>query len=109
MSAGEYVIASYKPKSGKENDLMAVLREHMGILASQNLIEEQNALILSASNGTILEIFRWKSKDAIAEAHRNPAVLEMWKRFEACCTYEPLSTLQECSHPFAGFEAVDIN
>jgi hypothetical protein len=45
-------------------------------------------LFMRAANGTIVEVLQWISQEAIAGAHKNPAVLDLWKRFEAVCWYE---------------------
>jgi hypothetical protein len=38
---------------------------------------------MRTAGGTIVEIFEWVSQQAIAGAHNNPAVLDLWKQFEA--------------------------
>jgi len=38
---------------------------------------------MRTADGTIVEIFEWVSLEAIAGAHENPAVLDLWKRFQA--------------------------
>jgi hypothetical protein len=55
---------------------------------------------------TIIEIFEWVSQDAIAGAHANPAVLDLWKQFEAVCTYEVPSNIAEFQNMFAHFASV---
>jgi hypothetical protein len=105
---GVMVIVAYKPKPGKEADLRAVLKEHLPILRGQNLATERPSLVLRAKDGTMLEIFEWRSLEAINQAHTNAAVLAMWKRFEEACEIRPLSTLEECQGLFAGFEPVTL-
>ena len=41
--------------------------------------------------------FEWVSQEAIAGAHANPAVLDLWKRFEAvCCIRNAVQDLRDC-------------
>jgi hypothetical protein len=40
---------------------------------------------MRTADGTIIEVFEWVSEDAIAAAHADPVVLDLWKRFEAAC------------------------
>jgi hypothetical protein len=47
--------------------------------------------MMRTANGTIVEVFEWVSGEAIAGAHKNPAVLDLWKRFEAVRWYETSS------------------
>jgi hypothetical protein len=61
---------------------------------------------MRAADGTIVEIFEWKSQEAIASAHRNPVVGELWRQFGEVCTYEILSGIEEFRNLFAHFEAV---
>jgi hypothetical protein len=56
------------------------------------------------ANGTIIEIFEWVSQEALAGAHQNPVVLDLWKRFEALCSHETPSNLPEFQKMFSHFE-----
>ena len=51
-------------------------------------------------------VFEWVSQEAIAGAHSNPGVLDLWKRFEAVCTYVVPSTIAEFTKMFAHFEPI---
>lgn len=109
MSNGSLiVIASYKPKDGMEEELLDVLRDHMPILSMENLITDFPAIILKSKKGIYLEIFEWKSQEAINKAHVNENILELWKRFEKVCTYINLSDIEECKGLFASFEPVEL-
>jgi hypothetical protein len=55
-------------------------------------------------DGTIVEVFEWVSQEAIVGAHTNPAVIELWKRFEAVCWYETPSNVPEFQNMFSHFE-----
>ena len=56
------VIVGYKPKSGKEEALHQLMRSHISILKSQDLVTDRDSIIIEAKDGTIIEIFEWKSK-----------------------------------------------
>src|SRR4051794_3027773 len=105
---GSFVIAAYRPKAGKESQLLDILREHMPILRSQNLITDRPAIFMRAGDGSIVEVFEWKSKQAIEQAHENPVVREMWKRFEQACDYLKLDDLAEAKQMFPGFEPLSL-
>ena len=105
---GIVVIVAYKPKPGKEDGLRAELNDHVPILRGQNLATERPTLVLRARDGTLLEVFEWQSLEAINQAHTNPTVLAMWKRFGEVCDFRPLASLEECQGPFAGFEPVTL-
>ena len=56
----------------------------------------------------MVEVFEWKSAEAIAAAHANPAVQALWGEFGAVCDYVPLTSLPEAHQMFAEFDSVDL-
>ena len=103
---GRCVIVAYKPKPGCEGALQAAVARHLAVLRSENLATEQPPFVMRAADGTILEVFEWRSAEAIQAAHSNPAVLALWGEFEAACDYVPLASLPESQQMFAEFTAV---
>ena len=106
-SKGSFVIVAYKPKPGKDEKLLEIVKNHIPVLLCQGLVEEQKSIILRSKNGTILECFEWKSVEAVEIAHKNQAVLDMWEDFDDACEYETLANLDECKNLFAGFERIE--
>ncbi len=102
------VIASYRPKDGKEEGMKEVLRDHMPVLRKEGLITDFPAIVLKAKDGSYIEIFEWKSQEAINQAHHSENVLALWKRFEEVCTYINLSDIEECKNLFADFVPVKL-
>ena len=100
---GRFVIAAFKPKPGKEQELLAVVEKHWRILESQNLVTSRPRYAMQGKDGTVIEVFEWRSLEAIEQAHHNPVILALWKEFEAACDYVPLSTLPESQHLFSEF------
>ena|ERR1700729_4167643 len=106
---GSIAVACYKPKPGCEEALLELVRNHLPPLRQLGLVTERDSIVMRTADGTIIEIFEWVSKDAVAAAHRNPAVLDLWKRFEAVCSYEIPSTLPEFQNLFAHFEPIEFD
>lgn len=100
---GRFVIAVFKPKSGMQSHLSAVVEKHWRVLHEQGLVTDRPCYAMRSSDGTILEVFEWRSREAIDQAHRNPAVQALWEEFAAACEYVPLSSLPEAQHPFSEF------
>ncbi|MFG0331191.1 MAG: hypothetical protein ACF8PN_14990 [Phycisphaerales bacterium] len=106
---GLMVIAAYRPKPGKKDDLLAVVREHMPTLRRQGLVTDRAAVTMEARDGTIVEVFEWKSSDAVDRAHEDPVVRAMWDRFFEACECVPLARLDESSEMFAHFAPLKVD
>jgi quinol monooxygenase YgiN len=104
---GVCVIVAYRPKPGKEAELLSLVRARVPTLRREELVTERTPVIMRAKDGTIIEVSEWKSSEAIDAAHRNPNVLALWNEFFAVCDCIPLSTLAEAEEMFAGFAPVD--
>jgi hypothetical protein len=104
---GRIVIAAYKPKRGKEDDLRRLMSEHLPILRSQGLVTDRDSILMEAKDRTIIEVFEWKSREAIEAAHSNPVVLKMWERYAVVCDYVPISAVEEGSQLFSEFTPLD--
>src|SRR6266536_2944574 len=105
---GRFVIVGYTPKAGKEQQLLAAVRKHLQVLQAEQLVTDKPAYIMRAGDGTIVEVFEWRSAAAIGQAHTSPAVQALWAEFGAACDYTPLSKLAETQQMFAEFEAVSL-
>lgn len=81
------VIACYRPKPGGDEALLRLVRSHLPRLRAEGLVGDEPALCGRAPDGTIVEIFCWKSQAAIDAAHENEAVGAMWAEFAEVCDY----------------------
>ena len=103
---GVCVIVAYRPKPGKERELLELVRNRIPTLRKEGLVTDRVPTIMRARDGTIVEVSEWKSREAIDAAHKNSNVLAMWEKFFAVCECVPLKTLPEADDMFAGFEPV---
>lgn len=104
---GHIVICAFRPKPGKEKDLLAVVRDHLPVLRSQGLVTDRKPVAMRAADGTIIEVFEWKSKAAVDAAHRNPEVGKLWARYEACSQSITLRDVPETSEMFPHFDPIE--
>jgi len=102
--SGVIVIVAYRPKPGKQTELLDLVRSRVPTLRNEGLVTNRDSTIMRARDGTIIEVSEWKSQEAIDAAHKNPNVLAMWNKFFAICDCVPLNTLAEAKEMFAGFE-----
>ena len=78
---GIIVIVAYRPKPGKETELLELVRNRVPTLRKEGLVTDRTPTIMRARDGTIIEVSEWKSWEAIDAAHKNPNVLAMWDKF----------------------------
>jgi quinol monooxygenase YgiN len=101
---GSIVVACYKPRPGAEEALLDLVRGHLPPLRSQGLVTDRAPIVMRTADGVIVEVFEWVSQEAIAAAHTNPVVLDLWKKFEAVCWYETPANVAEFKNMFSHFE-----
>jgi hypothetical protein len=104
---GCVVVAVYKPRPGKEAELDALIRDHVPRLREVGLVTDREPIAAKASDGTVVEVFEWLSEDAIATAHENPVVTQLWKEFEACCWYETPANVPDLQRMFVSLRPID--
>jgi len=102
------VIAAYKPKPGKEDELLVLTREHVPILRAEGLATDRAVIAGRCADGTVVEVFEWEA-GGIAAAHINPNVLKLWERYAGVCDYVPLNTLAAAAEMFAGFTPIELD
>lgn len=107
QSNATIVIVAYKPRQGKEGELLQLTREHVPLLRAEGLATDRPVIACQAKDGTIVEVFEWVA-GAIERAHANPAVMKLWERYAAACEYVPLVSLAESSTQFASFTPIDL-
>ena len=104
---GRAVIAYYRPKAGQQEALRALVGSHVATLRSIGLVTDRRPVAMEARDGTIVEVFEWRSEEAIQAAHAHPAVQTMWEAFGKVCDYIPLSQVAEASQLFSEFTPVE--
>jgi len=101
------VIVAYRPKPGKEADLLQLTREHVPLLRAEGLATDHPATVCQAKDGTVVEVFEWEAGGTEC-AHSNPEVLKLWERYAVACDYAPLVSLPESSTIFASFTPLEL-
>lgn len=104
---GIVVIACYKPKAGKLPELKELMKSHLGILRNENLVTDRQSVICEAEDGTIVEVFEWKSREHIDRAHSNPNVQKMWADYAEVCDYVPIADVKESRELFSPFRPLN--
>ncbi|MEM9617289.1 MAG: hypothetical protein AAF936_04940 [Pseudomonadota bacterium] len=102
------VIACYRPKPGQEKALLALLKTHLPILRKESLVGDGPSLCGRAKDGTFVEVFCWKSQNAIDAAHKNEAVAVMWSDFAEVCDYTVIADVEGAKEMFTPLTLVDL-
>lgn len=107
--SSEFVIAVYRPKSGKEKELLVLLGLHQKTLVTEGLANRQNSLVMrSSADGSYIEIFEWVSADAAQSAHARPGVMKIWTAMSNCADMIALSEVACANEVFPHFQAVEL-
>lgn len=107
MNMERIVIAGYKPFEGKEKDLEELMKTHWDTLNGEGLVSARKPILMKAADGTILEVFGWKSAEAIEAAHINPTVKKMWAEYAEVCDYISVKDVPESHQLFSEFTPVE--
>jgi len=103
MSTERIVIVGYRPFPGKEKQLHDLMKTHVDILRKEGLASDRQSIMMKTTDGIVVEVFGWKSKEAIQSAHTNPAVQKMWGEYARVCEYVPVGDLSEAKNLFSEF------
>lgn len=105
---GVMAFACYRPKPGKEAELLALTRTHLPLLIREGLAEDRPSMLGRARDGTLVEAFVWKSREAIDAAHKNAAVGALWAKYGEIADFVMTKDLPEAAAVFPEFEAVPL-
>ena len=100
------VMVAYKPKPGKEGELKTLALDHHSRLKAEDLVTDRLPILMQSQDGTIIEVFEWKSAEAIQQAHTNKAVGQMWQEFSQVSEYVPIGQVSESSNLFADYSCI---
>ena len=103
MSTERIVIVGYRPFPGKEKQLYELMKTHVDILRKEGLASDRQSILMKTADGIVVEVFGWKSREAIQNAHTNPAVQKMWGEYAQVCEYVPIGNLSEAQNLFSEF------
>ena len=103
----DVVIVAYRPKAGKQEALLQLIREHVPMLRAYGLATEMPSTLAMAADGTVVEVFEWAT-GAMEQAHTHPAVGAMWASYAEVCDYVPLRSLAEAGELFAAFQRLEL-
>jgi hypothetical protein len=103
MNTERIVMVGYKPFPGKEDTLKQLMKTHVARLRKEGLVSDREPILMISKSGVVIEIFGWKSKEAIEAAHKNAVAQKIWTEYAAVCEYVPVGNLEESTTLFSEF------
>jgi len=100
---GRIVIVAYRPKPGKSAELHTLAKTHLSVLKAEQLVTDRDSILMQAEDGTLVEVFEWRSREDIERAHTNPVIQKMWRDYADVCDYIPIAQVPEASSLFSEF------
>jgi len=93
------MLCTYRPKRGKERQLLALLKKHWRILNKVGLTTAEPAIVYRAADkksGQIyfVEVFSWRDTQASAVAHKTPEVMAIWEPMESILDSMDLAVIE---------------
>jgi len=71
------VIAAFKPKPGKEEELRSVIADRLPLLRRLGLATDRVNVTMRSMSGVILDVSEWVDDAAIERAHSTPEVADL--------------------------------
>ena len=99
------VIVAYKAKPGKLAELRILISTHQAILRGEDLVTDREAILMESADGSVVEVFEWRSVAAIEAAHSNARVTQMWGDFAQVCEFVPVASVPEAAELFSEFSS----
>jgi len=97
------VIALYRPKRGREKSLMRTVAKHLPALRRAKLVTARPSILMKAADGTLLEIFEWRSERYTKIAHTHPVIRPLWETIGRDADIRTLKDLKEAGGMFPHF------
>lgn len=78
------MLVTYRPKKGKERELLALVEKHWPALNKVGLVTPERARIwrstdIRSGEVAFVELFQWKDEQASTVAHQTPEVMAIWE------------------------------
>ncbi len=83
--AGNTVICTYRVRQGEQARLLRILDRHFALLRERGYATadaRQTFRGRDAAGPVVVDIFTWKSPQAVERAHHDPGVRELWGALE---------------------------
>lgn len=98
----------YRPRKGKEDELIRMIQTHFPFLREEGFITERKVVGMRAKDGSILVVFEWKTSEAIEKAATHSGVQNIWMQVSKISDFDKPGSIKEFHDVFPDFEAIVI-
>jgi hypothetical protein len=107
MSISRVSLSAYRPRPGREDELLPHLREEVATLRARGYITSRPVPICLTARGEYLVIAEWATETSVDEAHADDVILEVWRRKEQLVEYIAPADLDQSDVPFASYDVLE--
>jgi hypothetical protein len=107
MSISRVSLSAYRPRPGREDELLPHLREEVATLRARGYITSRPAPICLTARGEYLVIAEWATETSVDEAHADDVILEVWRRKKQLVEYIAPADLDQSDVPFASYDVLE--
>ncbi|HEY3164973.1 MAG TPA: hypothetical protein VGJ71_11465 [Candidatus Limnocylindrales bacterium] len=100
-------LSAYRPRPGRDDAVLPHLREEVAALRARGHITSRPAPICRTARGEYLVIAEWATQTSVDDAHRDEAILEIWRRKEQLVEYLEPAELDGIDIPFASYDVIE--
>lgn len=98
------MLVTYRPKKGKEKEMLLMLEKHWPALDKVGLVTKEPAKIWRATDKrtgeiSFVEMFQWKDAEASGIAHQTPEVMAIWEPMGPILEELKLSSVEPIAVP----------
>jgi hypothetical protein len=101
-------IVLYRPRKGKDEELVNMIRDHFPFLRKEGLITERKTLAMKTKDGSVMVVFEWASSESIEKAAAHEGVQHIWMQVSKISDFDKPGSVQELDEVFPDFETIDI-
>lgn len=107
----QFVIATYEVAEQNQQEFISLLHETEKVMRDEQLITSKTISRMSSimNPKIIIEVFEWVDSEAFDRAQKNPAVLNMWGKYENLWERGGfgMNEVPESNQPWSQFKSID--
>jgi hypothetical protein len=96
----------YSPRKDREQELVEMLQNNIPVMRKLGLVTDREQIIARTKDGSILQVFEWKSEDSQDQAMAHPVCQEMWLKVGNISEFQKPAVLAEFNEVFSMFETL---